>query len=114
MQEKDVEFEVFCLSEHTSIRGNCLASGDDEEDEKCARWIEKQLDNGNAWAWCTIMVTGKYLGLSSKSYLGCCSYKSKKDFEDDVYYQDMKNEIIEDLRTQEEEIINNFTSVNKV
>lgn len=95
---------VDCMPEHTRIRGNAIASGDDAYDKKVERKIQRKLDNGNEWAWCTIRVTvtPKPLAvcdLSATDYLGCCSYESKADFiRNSGYYEDMVNTCIAELQ----------------
>ena len=83
--------------EEISIRGNCMASGDDEFDEKCAKEIEAQLDSGNLWAWCTVTVRAEYAGVTGYANLGACSYSSGNEFRKDGYFHDMQIEAIEDL-----------------
>jgi hypothetical protein len=105
-----VTFEIILHEEDMSIRGNCLASGDDKEDEKCARMIERQLANGNSWAWCCVEVRASYKGLHASDYLGGCSYKSERDFKKGGYYEDMKSEafnsIIAQLKSLRADIVN--------
>lgn len=92
-----VKFEIILHEEHASIRGNCMASGDDAFDEKCARKIERQLDRGNLWAWCTVEVKATYKGLTASDYLGCCSYSSERSFKRDGYYEDMKQTAFDEI-----------------
>lgn len=100
-----IEFELIAEYETTPIEGNALASGDDETDRKQEQMIKRQLRNGNVWAWASVELKGKYKGLEVSDYLGCCSYKSEKDFKKDGYYDDMKSEvyrmIIEKLKSLE-------------
>jgi hypothetical protein len=100
---EDVAFTVTCESEYIPIRGNCMASGDDAFDEACAVEIETALEKGNPWAWCAVKVEGEWEGLSTTRYLGACSYESEADFcEPGGYFDDMKNEIFEDLKERQE------------
>lgn len=86
---EQVTFTVDCLPEDIPVKGNALASGDDVEDAKAEQWIYDELDAGNEWAWCCVKVTARWNGLEGTDFLGCCSYKSREDFERCDYYQDM-------------------------
>jgi hypothetical protein len=98
---KDVDFEIFCEPEEMQIRGNCMASGDDAEDEDCALWIENELAGGNEWAWCSVRVTASWNGLEAHDYLGGCSYACKKDFTaEGGYFDDMKAQAFALLQEQ--------------
>lgn len=98
--QSQVTFEIIQHEEDAAIRGNCLASGDDKEDEKCALAIEASLRAGNLWAWCTVEVRATYKGFSASDYLGACSYKSERDFKRGGYYEDMCNVAYTDLIDQ--------------
>lgn len=94
-------FAVECLPEDSAIDGNCMASGDDAFDRKCAAKIRRQLASGNDWAWCTVKVSATLGDLTGTDYLGCCSYASKADFiAPGGYYDDMKTSALDDLRAQ--------------
>lgn len=88
MEFDTINIMVECLPEFTPIEGNCSAI-DEETDAKTERWIKRQLDNGNQWAWCTVKVTVKWGKNIGNDYLGCCSYKSFEDFKNGVYYEEM-------------------------
>lgn len=79
------------------IEGNAMASGDDAADKRVERWIKKQLDAGNIWAWCEVHVRVTYRGvLSADAYLGGCSYKSEADFRhDNGYFGDLVGECLD-------------------
>lgn len=97
---EDIDFTIEALEEISSVEGNALASGDDEQDRKAEEYIYRQLEAGNEWAWCCVRVRGWYYGLSAEEYLGCCSYKSREDFENGGYFEDMRNAVLEDLQDQ--------------
>lgn len=101
---KDVEFTIECLPEYAPIKGNAMASDDAEYDKKVENSIQRSLNAGNKWAWCCVKVTASYKGFSGTDYLGCCNYKSEKDFiKNSGYYEDMKqtayDELIKELET---------------
>jgi hypothetical protein len=99
-----VAYTVNILPEHTPIKGNALASGNDAEDRKAELDIQRQLDSGNLWAWCTVAVTASRGEHEGTDYLGCCSYRNTADFvTNDGYYPDMKSEAYDRLLAAEAE-----------
>lgn len=99
LKEK-AEIQVFCLDEDSPIQGNASAI-DPETDAKNEAYIIDQLNSGNEWAWCMVKVYAEIDGFKGPAnYLGQCSYKSRKDFMEDAYYDDMKNQAIEDLKNE--------------
>lgn len=94
---RDVDYTIECLPEDTPVRGNSVASGDDEYDRKVERKIERDLDRGNEWAWCCVRVTARLSRFKGEDYLGGCSYSSQDEFCRDGYFQDMKAEALADL-----------------
>lgn len=98
LKATEVEFTIKCLQEDMSVRGNCMASGDDALDKKCEDKIIRQLENGNEWAWCCVKVTAKYKEFEGVDYLGGCSYKNEKDFiKNSGYFGDMKIQALDAL-----------------
>lgn len=99
---KDVQITVECLPEDISVRGNCMASGDDSFDKYCEDKILAELEH-NPWAWCTVKVTVECEGLEATDYLGGCSYRSKNHFiRNSGYYRDMVNKCLEELNEKVE------------
>lgn len=101
---KDVQFTFECEPEHAPIRGNCMASGDEAFDEKCAVDIEHALDNGNPWAWCCVKCVAHWRGLSGVDYLGC--YSTFGDGVDAETAESMKGEAFAHLLAQIEALSN--------
>jgi len=101
VKRDDPELRINCeaLAEHIPIKGNALASGDDELDRRTEQLIQEQLEAGNIWAWCTVEVSVEWNGIESEEeYLGCCSYKSRSDFaENSGYYEDMVSTCLDNL-----------------
>lgn len=110
-----VSYEIECFPEDTDVRGNAMASGDDDYDREVEDSILADLSDGNDWAWCTVRVTARYDGVDcavGQDYLGCCSYASREDFEACDYCADMKDQAREDLYTQLEGILYRFGCIN--
>ena len=97
---EQVNFEIQCLPEDMPIRGNAIASGDDEYDKE----VEDKLiaeSEWNEWAWCMVKITAKYKGAKGTDYLGGCSYKNEKDFiQNSGYFEDMKQNAYAELLTE--------------
>ncbi len=106
----EVDFTIECLPEQTQIEGNAIASGDEDLDNETNASIRAQLDRGNEWAWCCVRVIGRWEDLEADTYLGCCSYRSRKDFESEQYCADMKDEVLDQLNAQ---IVNLVTKVQE-
>ena len=100
LPEDEVEFSVECLPEDMSVRGNAIASGDDDHDRMVEDKIIEELE-WNEWAWCTVRVVARWEGFEGNDYLGGCSYKSEEDFcTPDGYYPDMKARALEALNEE--------------
>ena len=96
----EVTFSIECEEEHIPVRGNALASGDDEEDRACENEIIARLDRGDLWAWCTVKVTARWGDYEASEYLGCCSYENEKDFKAGGYYEQMRDEALTRLQAE--------------
>lgn len=108
-----VEFETLVSEESIPIRGNAIATGNDEEDAKVENDLIDQLERGNIWAWCAVEVRATWRGITASDYLGGCSYASQNDFErGDGYYSDMKqtayNQLLDKIRALKEKETNHF------
>ena len=93
-----LKFEVECLPEEINPYTDYLDSGDKEQDRKDVDAMMRDLNRGNAWAWCCVKVIARFNGFSGCDYLGACSYKDQADFEKDGYFEDMKYQAIDDLK----------------
>ena len=88
---------------------------DQFDNEAAAQKICDRYNNGFLEAWFCAKVTVKYKGLEEDDYLGCCSYKSFKQFTDGItdYYGDMINTCIDqinkDIDFNNSEIIKHWT-----
>lgn len=102
---KTVEFE-FSMEEEWE---NVYTSFDFPED---AQYVIEDIASGNPFAWfCAKVTASVQLGdrqFSASDYLGCCSYKSEKDFMDSGYYEDMELQALNQLTTELTELHNTF------
>lgn len=97
---QDVTFELSIEQDDTPVRGNALASGDDEADRDCEAEILRRLDQGDVWAWGLVRITAHWNGFKGTACLGACSYESEKEFiEANDYYADLKDEALAELNT---------------
>lgn len=104
LKPEEVSFKVGCLPEDARVRGNAVSSGNAEYDREVEDGIMEDLDRGNVWAWCTVVVSANWNGYEGKAYLGCCSYKSRDDFiANSGYYEQMKDEALAELQREVEE-----------
>lgn len=85
-----------CEVDQIEIRGNCSAI-DPATDKETEEWIRSELNRGNDWAWCHVNVIATHDGYVGVDSLGCCSYKSEKDFRNGPYYTDMVNQALTEL-----------------
>ena len=104
---EDCAFKVECLPEDMQIKGNASAI-DEETDKAIEQEINRQLGNGNPWAWCTVKVTCYFDngldGIEGVDYLGGCSYKDKADFVQGGYFEDMKAQAYDDFLSKVESL----------
>ncbi len=91
-----------CEPEHIPYQGNCSAI-DEKTDRRQERWIARQLDNGNQWAWCCVTVTVYWHGFEGSDSLCGCSYRSEKDFRAGPYFEDMCSEALDELNAKVKE-----------
>lgn len=103
VDEDEVEYSIIAEQDDIQVRGNALASGDDELDTKTENEILERLENGDIWAWAHVVVKAKWEGHEGEDSLGGCSYKSEEDFvQAGDYYNDMKDVALDDLKTNVE------------
>ena len=80
-----------------AIIGNCSAISK-EIDRETAEWIGEQIEAGNEWAWCYVIVRAQWEGFEGMDSLGGCSYMSEEEFTaPGGYYEDMKQQALDDL-----------------
>lgn len=106
LTDQDIEWNVEAEPEDIPIQGNAGLSDDQKRNERIERSIAKQLKT-TQWAWCAVVVTGTYKGITATDCLGCCNYKSKEDFlKNSGYYKDMQNNCLMQLQTTISDIVN--------
>lgn len=96
----DVTFSIECEEEDIPVKGNALASGDDDVDHAYENEILRRLDRGDLWAWCCVKVTARWGDFEASDYLGCCSFEDEKDFKAYGYYETMCHEALTSLRAE--------------
>lgn len=93
IEEKEQRYNVRLIAtqDDTPVRGNAIASGDDEEDRKYEDLILARLATGDVWAWAQVEVQATLPdGRTGSAYLGGCCYKDEADFKEcGGYYEDM-------------------------
>lgn len=77
---KDVTIEMHAEPEGCPVRGNALASGNDDIDRAAEDAILERLAQGDLWVWCMVRVTVSWHIFAGHAYLGCCSYADADDF----------------------------------
>lgn len=97
----DVEITVTPKEEHISPDGQ-FETGDGEADLEIIDAIKKASEYSE-WAWCCVKVTASWGGFEGTAYLGGVSILEDEDpekyFREHLgYFEDMKEEAIEDLK----------------
>lgn len=86
--------------DETPVRGNALASGNDDLDRETEDEILARLDRGDIWAWCLVIVTADWEAFRGEATLGCCCYEDEADFKKGGYWEDLQKEALSDLNAQ--------------
>ncbi len=98
-----VTYRTYIQQDDTEVKGNALASGDDDLDASVEAEIIARLDSGDTWAWALVFVEASVEGCETTGgdYLGACCYKNTADFiNPGGYYNDMKSEALRYLKEQ--------------
>jgi len=72
----EVEFSIMIEDEDAPIKG-AFATGDALEDARLECDIQRSLDQGDQWAWCTVKVIAEWREFRGLDCLGCCSYANE-------------------------------------
>lgn len=98
--EAEVEISIRCEPEELPYVGFCSRI-DPVIDRRTEARIRRQLERGNDWAWCSVVVTAAWKGFTGHSYLGGCSYRSEAEFcQAGGYYLDLKKDALNDLNRE--------------
>jgi hypothetical protein len=98
MDSQGITYELFVDYDELQVRGNAMASDDDDEDKAVEDEIIERLESGDVWAWAAVTCRASYKGLIGQDHLGACSYKDTEDFiAPGGYWDDMKSEAKTDL-----------------
>jgi len=100
--EQMIEWSVTPEVEHTHP-DDCFALDVDAQTEIVNSII--QDSETNEWAWCCVCVKGSFGGIEAETYLGACSYESRKQFEQSGDYEYMKQEVLNELNNKTRNLI---------
>jgi hypothetical protein len=96
--EREYDITLEAIPETVRVRGNAMASGDDEFDRQIEDEIVSRLESGDIWAWFTAKVTVRdSYGREASDYLGCCCYEDARDFKRGGYYLDMIKACVDEI-----------------
>jgi hypothetical protein len=96
--EREYDITLEAIPETVRVRGNAMASGDDEFDRQIEDEIVSRLESGDIWAWFTAKVTVRdSCGREASDYLGCCCYEDARDFKRGGYYLDMIKACVDEI-----------------
>lgn len=108
---EEVAFEIELTPEDDAPENHFQVAMDNEEDAELDRRmiddIQRRLEWGDLWAFCTVCVSASWASpdtdeeFTGNDYLGGCSYRNEADFKQPGgYYQDMQKRAYEDLMEQ--------------
>ena len=100
VKDGNIFIELRADWEDCLVKGNAMASGDEEYDAQVEQAIIDRLEDGDVWAWASVSVRASFGGLEGEpDYLGCCSYESFQEFvTPDGYLPQMVGEALESLQ----------------
>lgn len=93
LEKQGVHISLECLEED-------LDPSEYMYSERDLKWIEKQQQTGNEYAWFCAKIKVQYGPYETQDYLGCCSYLSEEDFKMDGYYADMVYSCVREINEQ--------------
>ena len=97
--ERDYEVEIIATVDDIPIKGNAIASGNDDYDTQVENELIERLESGDVWAWACVEVKVSKWGHSESEFLGGCSYRGEFDFKTGGYYTEMLETCVEKLLT---------------
>lgn len=106
---EEIDFSLIVEQDFIGVRGNAIASGDEQFDKQYEDGILDRLDSGDEWAWAMVEIRGTWNGISASDYLGGCTYDDEQDFiENSGYYDDMREAVRAEIQKQVEAIAANI------
>lgn len=72
LTESEVTFTIAYEPESIGVRGNYMATGNPDADRADEDEVIERLCRGDESAWCTVVVTAHWNGVSASDSLGCC------------------------------------------
>jgi hypothetical protein len=98
LRPSEITYSLDCEPEDSPISGNLIVSDDPEQDRKDEAAVQSDLDKGNQWAWCYVVVKAHCGQFTGRAGLGGCSYSSEQAFHDeDDYFTMLKTDAVRDL-----------------
>lgn len=104
---EEVVFEVRVEPEDTPVRGNYMATDDDEADRAAEDAVIAAIDAGEERAWCCVTVVAHWRDWRGQSSLGCVAFtpfqtpqKEAEDLEELVTGHGMRKEALEYLNQE--------------
>jgi len=94
----DVEYSVEIQVSDIPLKGNVQVSNDDEADKKAEQWVENQLDLGNEYAWCDVVVYARVCGHEGFDSLGACTASSRNELDALIKDHEMHKNALDDLK----------------
>jgi hypothetical protein len=108
---EEVVFQVLVEPEDTPVRGNYMATDDDEADRAAEDAVIAALDAGEERAWCRVIVVAHWRGLKEQDSLGCVAFtpfqtasKAAEDLEELVESHGMRKEALTYLNRKLQEL----------
>lgn len=99
LTKEEVKFEVKFYTEDTPLEGNIQATDDAADDKKAEDEVYSQLQRGNMYAWCYVVVSASWSGFCGQASLGGCSYESEDAALQAVDDHGLKEEALDSLNT---------------
>jgi hypothetical protein len=115
----EVEFDYDVSEDGDDVRGNVMASGDDEADAKAENEVIVRLAQGDIWAWCSIKTTATWTApngtkLVGTLWVGGHSFKDREQFESGDELRDYRVEALDDLNTRIRDTLLNAHQLKEV
>jgi len=106
--ESQVTYTIEPEVDDLPLKGNVLMSGNDVLDRAAETAVQTRLDNGEMWAWASVLVVARYNDIEmidGCAHLGGCNYRDEADFKSMPEYADMKATAMRKLKEEFERIM---------